>query len=79
MNIRFAAAVLLGFLACSAASFAQDISQQVVPGRENAPGQYNKPYVILISADGFRYDLAEKYHAETLLKLANSQKENRPS
>jgi predicted AlkP superfamily pyrophosphatase or phosphodiesterase len=32
-----------------------------------------KPYVILISADGFRADFAEKYQAKFL--LAASQKE----
>src|SRR5678816_1058922 len=29
-----------------------------------------KPYVILISADGFRYDFAKKYNAENLLRLS---------
>jgi predicted AlkP superfamily pyrophosphatase or phosphodiesterase len=51
---------------------AQDTIQQIVPGRKNAVTQINKPYVILISADGFRYDYAEKYHAENLLKLSRS-------
>jgi predicted AlkP superfamily pyrophosphatase or phosphodiesterase len=35
----------------------------------NAPGQVSKPYVILVSLDGFRYDYAKKYHAEHLLAL----------
>ncbi len=51
---------------------AQDTIQQVTPGRKNAAGQINKPYVILISADGFRYDYAEKYKAANLLRLRNS-------
>jgi predicted AlkP superfamily pyrophosphatase or phosphodiesterase len=51
---------------------AQDTIQQVVPGRKNATAQLNKPYVILISADGFRYDYAKKYHAENLLILRHS-------
>jgi predicted AlkP superfamily pyrophosphatase or phosphodiesterase len=50
----------------------QDTIQQVVSGRKNAATQLNKPYVILISADGFRYDYAEKYNAENLLKLSSS-------
>lgn len=29
-----------------------------------------KPYIILISGDGFRYDYAEKYQAKNLLKLS---------
>ena len=36
----------------------------------NAPEQLSKPYVILVSLDGFRYDYAKKYHAEQLLALA---------
>jgi predicted AlkP superfamily pyrophosphatase or phosphodiesterase len=36
----------------------------------NSPQQMSKPYVILVSLDGFRYDYAKKYHAEHLLALA---------
>jgi predicted AlkP superfamily pyrophosphatase or phosphodiesterase len=36
----------------------------------NSPQQISKPYVILVSLDGFRYDYAKKYHAEHLLALA---------
>lgn len=49
-----------------------DTTQQVVAGRENSTEQQNKPYVILISADGFRYDYAKMYHAQHLLDLAAS-------
>lgn len=48
---------------------AQDTIQQIVPGRKNATNQLQKPYVILISADGFRYDYAVKYNAANLLLL----------
>jgi predicted AlkP superfamily pyrophosphatase or phosphodiesterase len=41
----------------------------VVPGRSNSAVQEQKPYVIFISADGFRHDLADKYHATNLLSL----------
>ena len=61
----------LFFLLC-VTLHAQDTIQQIVPGRKNAGTQINKPYVILISADGFRYDYADKYHAENLIKLRNS-------
>ncbi|MBS1592111.1 MAG: alkaline phosphatase family protein [Bacteroidetes bacterium] len=50
---------------------AQDTTQYKIEGRKNAASQYNKPYVILISADGFRYDLAEKYNATFLKKMSN--------
>lgn len=45
---------------------AQDTTQQVNPLTKNDPSQYNKPYVILISADGFRADFTEKYDAKFL-------------
>lgn len=48
---------------------AQDTTQQIIPDRINRPNQLKKPYVILISADGFRYDLADKYQAKNLLKF----------
>lgn len=52
--------------------FAQvDTAQVVVSGRSNSVEAMNKPYVILISADGFRYDYAKKYGAKNLLALAS--------
>ncbi|MDB5145839.1 MAG: alkaline phosphatase family protein, partial [Mucilaginibacter sp.] len=60
------------FLSCSLTAFSQvDTTQKIVPGRKNNAEQQNKPYVILISADGFRYDYAEKYKAEHLLQLSD--------
>jgi predicted AlkP superfamily pyrophosphatase or phosphodiesterase len=50
----------------------QDSTQHIVPGRSNNEYQLKKPYVILISADGFRYDLADKYQAENLIRLRSS-------
>lgn len=49
--------------------FAQDTTEQIMPGRKNSSAQLQKPYVILISADGFRHDFAEKYQAVNLLQL----------
>jgi predicted AlkP superfamily pyrophosphatase or phosphodiesterase len=49
-----------------------DTIQHVMPGRTNRPDQLKKPYIILISADGFRYDLADKYRAENLIRLRSS-------
>lgn len=69
MNKFFA---LLTAVLCSFNLAAQtDTSQHVTAGRRNSPEQQNKPYVILISADGFRYDYADKYHAENLIALRN--------
>lgn len=50
---------------------AQDTTQKIISGRENSVGQQKKPYVILISADGFRYDVADKYKAANLIRLRN--------
>ena len=49
-----------------------DTAQVVVPNRVNSVEAISKPYVILISADGFRYDYAEKYDAKNLLKFAKN-------
>ncbi len=51
---------------------AQDTIQQVIPGRTNSPEQVDKPYVILISADGFRYNFADEFDAENLKRLRTS-------
>jgi len=48
---------------------AQDTLQKINLSRSNSPEQQKKPYVILISADGFRFDLADKYKAKNLLSL----------
>ncbi|TXH21895.1 MAG: alkaline phosphatase family protein [Chitinophagaceae bacterium] len=49
-----------------------DTSQIVISGRSNAISTHQKPYVILISADGFRYDYFKKYNANHLLNIANN-------
>lgn len=49
--------------------YAQDTIQKVIPNRYNSIEQQKKSYVILISIDGFRWDLADKYQAKNLLKL----------
>lgn len=60
------------FMACLLGAFAAlaQAEQVVIPARTNSPQQQEKPYVILISADGFRYDYAEKFNAEHLLALS---------
>jgi len=49
-----------------------DTTQQVVPGRVNSAAQKKKPYVIMISVDGMRYDYARKYNATRLLNLSRA-------
>ncbi|MFY0255202.1 ectonucleotide pyrophosphatase/phosphodiesterase [Chitinophaga sp. 30R24] len=65
---RLALALLL--LSGSAAYSQEDTVQHIVPGRVNSAAAMKQPYVILISADGFRYDYAEKYQAANLLGFA---------
>jgi alkaline phosphatase D len=56
---------------CAAGCHAQGITPVItVDHGPNSPQQISKPYVILVSLDGFRYDYAKKYHAEHLLALA---------
>ena len=50
--------------------FAQDTTEQINPLTKNDPSQYKKPYVILISADGFRADFTEKYDATFLQTIS---------
>src|ERR1019366_4405289 len=62
-------AIAAGSLAL--ASYGQAISPDIVVAHgPNAPQQLSKPYVILVSLDGFRYDYAKRYHADHLLALA---------
>lgn len=62
-------------LAFSVFSFAQnavsDTAQVVVSGRKNSVEAQTRPYVIMISADGFRYDYIKKYQAKHLSELGN--------
>jgi predicted AlkP superfamily pyrophosphatase or phosphodiesterase len=64
MNVRLS--WLASFLLFASQLTAQDTTQHVVAGRVNAKNQQNKPYVLLISADGFRSDFADKYGATYL-------------
>ncbi|OOQ59344.1 phosphodiesterase [Mucilaginibacter pedocola] len=68
-------ALFASFMLFCVSSFAQntppppDTTQQIIAGRKNSPAQQQKPYVILISADGFRWDYADKHNAVNLKKL----------
>jgi predicted AlkP superfamily pyrophosphatase or phosphodiesterase len=50
--------------------FGQDTTQKIIEGRKNDKSQINKPYVILISADGFRADFPELYNANFLQSIS---------
>ena len=53
-------------LATCLESKAQDTSYHTVPARKNSLEQQSKPYLIMISIDGFRWDYAEKYSAKNI-------------
>ncbi|PKV75424.1 alkaline phosphatase family protein [Pontibacter ramchanderi] len=61
--------LLVCLLGHGLASAQVDTVQRVVADRYNSPAQQEKPYVILISADGFRYDYADKYDAQFLKSI----------
>lgn len=59
------------FVMGSTTNYAQNIERQIVnEKRSNAEEQQQKPYVILISADGFRYDYIEKHNASFLNEIS---------
>ena len=55
----------------AACALAQSVTPVIaVLNPPNAAAQQSKPYVVLVSLDGFRYDYAERYGAKNLLALA---------
>ena len=64
-------AICISFIFATNTSHAQIKEDQiVVPNRTNAIEQQDKPYVILISIDGFRHDYFEKYKPQFLNKIS---------
>lgn len=63
--MRILSSLLLSLIFCFS-TYAQDTTQIVQAGRINAKATQAKPYVILISADGFRSDFSVKYGAKFL-------------
>ncbi len=72
MKKFFSVPFLLFFLITFAQRKEADTSQVVIPNRYNSVEAQTKPYLIMISSDGFRYDYAKKYNAQNLLKLAQN-------
>lgn len=61
---------LLGLFTASLAIAQTDTLQQVNQTRYNSKAQEKKPYVIIISIDGFRYDYMQRHHAVHLQQLS---------
>jgi alkaline phosphatase D len=61
---------LLAVVLSAGFAFAQDLAPVItVPNPPNTATQQAKPYVILISLDGFRYDYPRRYGAPHLLQM----------
>ena len=71
MKKSFAIFLLTLSVIINAQTAITDTAQVIIPNRLNNAEAMAKPYVIMISTDGFRYDYAKKYHAENLLKFSN--------
>ena len=68
---RIVALALMLLAACGQApAQAPSVPVVVTPHGNNALSQQGKPYVILVSLDGFRFDYAQRYGARNLLDLA---------
>lgn len=59
--------ILLLLLGCFHLGCTQTIQEE--PNRQNAPEQLSKPYVILISLDGFRWDYVSRFKPPHLSKF----------
>jgi len=64
------AALLLLFLTAAIAAAQSGSSVIEFPNPPNTAEQQAKPYVVLVSLDGFRYDYATKYGAKNLQAMA---------
>ncbi len=71
-NYSFCLLLSVFFLFTGKVQAQTDTVEHVAQGRKNDASQLKKPYVILISADGFRHDYAERYKAEHLLDLSRN-------
>jgi len=72
ITMKYYIAALFCLLFSGTAFCQVDTVQRIIPGRENSPEQEKKPYVILISADGYRYDYTRLYNASHLQALSDS-------
>jgi predicted AlkP superfamily pyrophosphatase or phosphodiesterase len=72
---RFVRVIVFAAVAslCGGGNWAQDVAPVLKSEHgPNSAEQQKKHYVILVSLDGFRYDYAEKYHADNLVALGKA-------
>ena len=61
----------LQYAAAQEPTYEQILSKEIISnGIVNSEASMAKPYVIMVSMDGFRYDYAEKFGAKNLLEMA---------
>ena len=66
----FKCLILLAIILPVTSVSAQDTTQKIIPGRTNSVASVAKPYVLLVSIDGFRYDYARRFGATNLLRFS---------
>ncbi|MGF1925281.1 MAG: ectonucleotide pyrophosphatase/phosphodiesterase, partial [Bacteroidia bacterium] len=71
-NFKFLVFLSLLFAGANFSYAQTDTTQQVNLLTKNSAAQQKKPYVILISADGFRHDYADKYDATHLKSFSKN-------
>ena len=70
-RLSIAIVLLFMFRNCEQKQPAPALPVIAVEHGPNAAEQRQKPYVVLVSLDGFRYDYAQKYGAPNLLAIAS--------
>jgi predicted AlkP superfamily pyrophosphatase or phosphodiesterase len=65
-----AVAMLSAVYGLAQAQYRPPVPVVITPHGDNSSAQRDKPYIILVSLDGFRFDYAERYGAKALLALA---------
>lgn len=58
------------FVLATACSVQSPVDRESQATAVNAPGQVDKPYLVLVSIDGFRWDFADQYETPAIDRLA---------
>ena len=66
MRVFFISAISIWLFACG------KTADPIVQDLRNTPENLEKPYVVMVSLDGFRHDYAQRYGAQNLLAIAQN-------
>jgi len=70
LSALLARVLLAGALLAACLPLAASLpADSALAAAENAPGQRDKPYLVLVSIDGFRWDFAERYGATHIASI----------